>query len=286
MKLATILVAGQDAPELGLVIGDKVKLISRALPDLPKTMIELVASWPRVQATLADLGADEDDLPLDSVKLLAPIPRPGKVLAIGLNYADHIAESGLPTPEHQLWFSKQSTSVTGPYDAVEIPKVSDQIDYEAELVVIIGKGGRHITKEQAPEHVFGYAVGNDVSVRDWQKHTPQWMLGKSFDTHAPFGPWITTADEIGEPHRLDILGVINGETRQNSNTRHLVFNIWDQIEHLSKAMTLEPGDIIFSGTPGGVGFALSPIQILKAGDVVRVEIAELGAIENRMQNEA
>jgi len=211
---------------------------------------------------------------------------PGKVFAIGLNYADHIEESRMETPEHQVWFTKAVTSVTGPYAPVQIPKVSAFVDYEAELVAVIGKGGKHIPAERAAEHIFGYAVGNDVTERFWQHRTAQWSLGKSFDTHAPFGPWITTADAVADVHDLGIRCLVNGQARQNSNTRHLVFNVFQQIEHLSQAMTLEPGDVIFTGTPGGIGAAMNPRQFLKAGDVVRCEIDGLGHIENTLAPEA
>jgi ureidoglycolate lyase len=159
------------------------------------------------------------------------------------------------------------------------------LDYEAELVAVVGKRCKHVPKEKAHEVVFGYCAGNDVTVRDWQFKTPQWMLGKSFDTHAPFGPAIVTADEIGEPHTLGIRAFVNGEKRQDSNTKHLVFNVYDQIAHLSQAMTLEPGDLIFTGTPGGVGAALKPPQFMKAGDVTRIEIDKIGAIEATVQPE-
>jgi 2-keto-4-pentenoate hydratase/2-oxohepta-3-ene-1,7-dioic acid hydratase in catechol pathway len=156
------------------------------------------------------------------------------------------------------------------------------VDYEAEFVVVIGRRCRHVTKQEAADAVFGYAAGNDVSVRDWQFRTGQYVLGKSFDTHAPFGPWIVTADEIGDPHNLGIRCFVNGAKRQDSNTRHLVFDVFDQIAHLSEAMTLEPGDVIYTGTPGGVGFAAQPPEFLKAGDVVRVEIDRIGALEARL----
>ncbi|HEY4124128.1 MAG TPA: fumarylacetoacetate hydrolase family protein, partial [Rhizomicrobium sp.] len=200
-------------------------------------------------------------------------------LAIGLNYADHIREMGRDMPTKQVWFCKHTTAVNAPFDPIEIPKVSSQVDYEVELVAIIGRGGRHISREDAPNSIFGYCVGNDVSVRDWQNFTPQWMLGKSFDTHAPFGPWITTADEAGNPHELNVNCYLNGERRQNSNTSNFVFNLWDQIAYLSQVMTLEPGDLIFTGTPGGVGMAMSPPGYMKAGDKVRCEIEKLGMIE-------
>jgi 2-keto-4-pentenoate hydratase/2-oxohepta-3-ene-1,7-dioic acid hydratase in catechol pathway len=283
MKLALFEAAG--APQIGVVQGAYVTPLSALLPDAPSDMIALIRDWDRLRDAIAPIGPDSG-LPLGEITLLAPVQRPGKVLAIGLNYADHIAETGNKPPEQQLWFSKASTSIHPPFAPIQVPKVSTQVDYEVELVAVIGKPGRHISAEDAPSHVFGYCVGNDVSVRDWQRQTPQWMLGKSFDTHGPIGPWITTADEIGEPHRLDITCTVNGEVRQRSNTRHLVFNVWAQIEHLSKVMTLEPGDIIFTGTPGGVGLARKPPVFLAAGDKVVCEIAELGMIEGVMIQEA
>lgn len=279
MKLATFQAGA--IPELGVVTGDKIVPLNRAAPGLPGEMIGLIAAWPAVEAEVRKIAASgAGALSLADVRLLAPIRRPGKIMAIGLNYADHIAESNLGTPEHQVWFSKAPTAANGPFDPIDVPKVSQALDYEAEMVAVIGRGGRHIAKGDAAGAVFGYCVGNDATERAWQHRTPQWVLGKSFDTHAPFGPWITTADEIGDPHGLGIRCLVNGETRQNSNTEHLVFNVWDQIEHLSHAMTLEPGDLIFTGTPGGIGAAMKPMQFLKAGDVVRIEIDRLGAIEN------
>ncbi len=285
MKLATFL-AG-ETPELGVVTGDRIVSISRAAPGLGDDMIGLIKAWPRARAQVEAIAtAAVDTLPLDQVRLLAPIRRPGKIMAIGLNYADHIAESQMATPEHQVWFSKAPTSANGPFDPIEIPKAGQAVDYEAELVAVIGSGGRHIGLGDAPGAIFGYCVGNDVTERAWQHRTPQWVLGKSFDTHAPFGPWITTTDEIPDPHGLGIRCLVNGETRQSSNTGHLVFDVWAQIEHLSKVMTLEPGDLIFTGTPGGIGAAMKPMRFLQPGDVVRVEIDGLGAIENSMRKEA
>jgi 2-keto-4-pentenoate hydratase/2-oxohepta-3-ene-1,7-dioic acid hydratase in catechol pathway len=282
MKLAYYKADG--ARQIGVVQGDRVIPLSALLRDAPTDMIALIRDWDWLSRAIAP-SAKGAGLPLADVTLLAPIERPGKVLAIGLNYADHIAETGNKPPEQQLWFSKASTSIHAPFAPIEVPKVSTQVDYEVELVAIIGKAGRHISREDAPRHVFGYCVGNDVSVRDWQRQTPQWMLGKSFDTHGPIGPWITTADEVGEPHRLDIQCIVNGEVRQTSNTKHLVFDVWAQIEHLSKVMTLEPGDIIFTGTPGGVGLAHKPPVFLAPGDKVVCEIAELGVIEAVMVQE-
>jgi 2-keto-4-pentenoate hydratase/2-oxohepta-3-ene-1,7-dioic acid hydratase in catechol pathway len=271
--------------QIGVVQGERVIPLSALLPGAPMDMIALIRDWDKIGYAI-EPSKNDTGLPLAEVTLLAPVRRPGKVLAIGLNYADHIAETGNKPPEQQLWFSKASTSIHAPYAPIEVPKVSTQIDYEVELVAVIGKPGRHISREDAPNHVFGYCVGNDVSVRDWQRQTPQWMLGKSFDTPGPIGPWITTADEIGEPHRLDIKCTVNGEIRQTSNTKNLVFDVWAQIVHLSKVMTLEPGDLIFTGTPGGVGLARKPPVFLAAGDTVVCEIAELGMISGVMIQEA
>jgi 2-keto-4-pentenoate hydratase/2-oxohepta-3-ene-1,7-dioic acid hydratase in catechol pathway len=279
MKLA--LFDNGFGPQTGIVSGDRIIATGVA-----GGMVGLIAAWDEARAALARKAASETGLPLSSVRLLAPVPRPGKIFAIGLNYADHIAESHMEPPTQQVWFTKAQTSVNGPFEPVQIPKTSQFVDYEVELVVVIGKGGRHISAKNAPAAIFGYCVGDDVTERMWQHSTPQWCLGKSFDTHAPFGPWITTADEIADPHVLDIRCLVNGELRQNSNTRHLVFNVFAQIEHLSKAMTLEPGDVIFTGTPAGVGAAMDPRRFLKAGDVVRCEIEGLGAIENPVAAEA
>ena len=286
MKLATF--SQGSASELGVVLnGERIVSLSRAAPSLARNMIDLIARWSQVEGEVRRIAAEaKDPLALADVRLHAPVRRPGKIMAIGLNYADHIAESNMGTPEHQLWFTKAVTSINGPYDPIQIPKVSQAVDYEAELVAVIGTGGRHISKDKAASAVFGYCVGNDVTERAWQHRTPQWALGKSFDTHAPIGPWITTADEVTDPHNLGIRGLVNGELRQNSNTSNLVFNIWDQIEHLSKAMTLEAGDLIFTGTPGGVGAGFKPMKFLQPGDRSRIEIDGLGAIEGVCEPEA
>lgn len=284
MRLLSFEQAGR--PRIGLVADDAVVDLSQATPELPRDMIGLIRDWPRLGDTVRKLAATKPHFSLGDIHLLAPVPAPQKILAIGLNYADHVAESGHALPEKQTWFAKLPSAVNGPFDPIELPRASTSVDYEAELVFIIGKRCRHVTKEQAPDVVFGYCAGNDVSARDWQFQTPQWILGKSFDTHAPFGPWIVTPDEIGDPHALGIRCFVNGEKRQDSNTRNLVFNVYDQIAWLSQAMTLEPGDVIFTGTPEGVGFARKPPVFLKAGDVVRVEIDRISAIEAEMRPEA
>lgn len=275
MKLVTF-TRGQEA-EIGVVINaTTIVPLGNMAPD----MIALIANWdsarPKVEALAA---AREQTVDIASVRLVAPVPRPGKIFAIGLNYADHVAETGMQTPSNQIWFTKACTSVNGPYDPVQIPRGSMMTDYEVELVAVIGKRGRHISNDDAAAHVFGYCVGNDVTERAWQMRTPQFCLGKSFDTHAPFGPWITTNDAAGDIHDLGIRCFVNGDERQSSNTRHLIFNLWEQIAELSQAMTLEPGDVIFTGTPGGVGMAMKPMTMLKAGDVVRCEVDGLGHIE-------
>lgn len=275
MKLARY-DAGSGA-RIGIVLGDEI-----ADAGCDGSEIELIADWDARRAGIEAAAKSAKRMTLSSVRLLAPVARPGKVFAIGLNYADHIAESNMETPANQVWFTKAVTSVNGPYDAIEIAKNGPFVDYEIELVAVIGKRGRNIAKADAAAHVFGYCVGNDVTERAWQHRTPQWSLGKSFDTHAPIGPWITTADEAGDPHVLGLRCFVNGEKRQESNTKHLVFNVWDQIEHLSQAMTLEPGDLIFTGTPAGIGAAMEPRRFLKAGDIVRCEIDGLGAIEGKM----
>jgi len=284
MKLASFETGG--APRLGIVSGDGIVDLAQAAPGLPGDMIGLIAAWPAAEREVRGLQTSTPHFKISDVHLLAPVPKPQKILAIGLNYADHIAESGLPKPERQTWFSKLPSAVNGPYDPIQIPKASAEVDYEAELVAVIGRRCRHVVRADAPGAIFGYAAGNDVSVRDWQFHTSQWILGKSFDSHAPFGPWIATADEVGDPHALDISCFVNGERRQSSNTGNLVYDVYDQVALLSQAMTLEAGDVIFTGTPAGVGFAAKPPIFLKEGDVVRVEIERIGAIEAHMTAEA
>jgi ureidoglycolate lyase len=283
MKLTTFEHDGRVST--GAIAGDRVVDLGAA--GFPGDMVELIARWPQIEDKIRrQIARGMTDFALSAVRLRAPVPNPQKIVAIGLNYADHVAETGRQKPDRQVWFAKLPNAVNGPYDDIQLPRVSSMIDYEAELVVVIGKRCRHVAREDAADIVFGYMAGNDVSVRDWQSHTPQWILGKSFDTHAPAGPWIVTADEIGDPHALGIRCFVNSEMRQNSNTEHLVFNVWDQIAHVSQAMTLLPGDLIFTGTPGGVGMAMNPPSFLKSGDVVRVEIDRIGAIEAQMTPEA
>lgn len=279
MKLATYTADGQT--RTGIVVQDRI-----VDTGVTGTMIDLIRDWDDLKAGLEAKAAAGGGIPLSSVKLEAPIQRPGKIFAIGLNYADHVAESNMTAPERQVWFTKAQTSVNGPYEPIAIATGTTANDYEVELVAVIGAGGKHIAAADAAASVFGYCVGNDVTERMWQHGSPQWSLGKSFDTHAPMGPWIVTADKLGDPHALGIRCFVNGEKRQDSNTSQLVFNVWQQIEHLSTGMTLEPGDVLFTGTPGGVGAAMDPRRFLQVGDVVRCEIDKLGHIEGTMVAES
>jgi 2-keto-4-pentenoate hydratase/2-oxohepta-3-ene-1,7-dioic acid hydratase in catechol pathway len=269
---------------IGAVEGAAIARLTGRLDGVGADMAALIERWADLRRE-AEALRGQADATLSDVTLLAPVGRPGKVWGIGLNYADHIEEAGLPVPKEQLWFVKAVTAVAGPYQPIQRPAASTALDYEAELVFVVGPGGRHIPREKAADAIFGYCVGNDVSVRDWQMASGQFSIGKSFDTHAPFGPWITTADEVDSPADLTIRCFVNGEKRQESSTRHLIFDPPAQVAHLSRAMTLEAGDVFYTGTPGGVGMAMKPPVFLKAGDVVRVEIDGLGHIENRVVDE-
>jgi len=273
---------GAQASVVGVSDGVAVASLAHLLPGAEGDMIAVMARWPDIRDQIATVS--RFDIPLSDVTFEAPVARPGKILGIGLNYADHAAEAGQGAPTDQIWFSKAVTAVNRPYGAIERPRVSPCLDYEAELVFVIGKRCRHVAPEAAMEAIFGFAVGNDVSVRDWQLKTSQFMLGKSFDTHAPFGPWIVTRDAV-DVSDLEISSFVNGERRQHSRTSRFIFDCAAQIAHLSKAMTLEPGDVIFTGTPEGVGGAMRPPQWLKAGDRVRVEIEGIGFIENEVIDE-
>jgi len=230
--------------------------------------------------SFVETGVPDASFPLASVRLMAPIPRPPKIICIGLNYREHAIESKLEIPTIPVVFSKYASSVIGPGEAIVLPKNSTKPDYEAELAVVIGKNGRHIKAADWEEYVFGYTNMNDVSARDFQLATSQWMIGKTFDTFAPMGPYLVTADEIGDPHNLNISLTINGETLQNSNTRELIFRIPQLIEYLSSVFTLECGDVISTGTPSGVGFSHNPPRWLKAGDSVTVKVEGLGELTN------
>lgn len=283
MKLATFTQGGST--RIGLADGDDIIDLTEAAPSLPREMIGFLEAGTEAMETARAAIATGARIPLSDVRLEAPIARPPKFLAVGLNYADHVAESGMETPEHPTIFNKQSTCVIGPTDPVHVPKVSHVLDYEGEFGIVIGRRGRHVSREDAEDYIAGYLVVNDVTVRDWQFRTPTWTMGKSFDTHGPIGPWIVTTDEIRDPHQLGLRTYVNDELRQESNTKQLIFDCFFLIEHFSKAFTLEPGDIIATGTPGGIGILHKPPQLLKAGDVVRVEIDGVGQIENPIIDE-
>jgi len=281
MKIVTYS-TGAGAPTTGVLQGEEViDLASCGFPDDMKSLLAAGLDVAGIERVLAR-GTRR---PLTDVHLHAPVTNPGKILAIGLNYGDHIEETGAEKPKHQVWFNKQHNCINGPYDEISLPSVSKMLDYEAELCVVIGKRCKHVPRERAIEVIAGFCCGNDVSVRDWQLRAPTFQIGKSFDTHGPIGPWLVTPDEVGDPHDLDIRCLVNGEERQHSNTRHLIFDCYDAIAHLSQAFTLDPGDVLFMGTPSGVGIAMKPPSFLKAGDVVRVEIDKLGYIENRVVDE-
>ena len=282
MKLATYRLNPGGDPQVGVVRDSKViNLASCGFAGDMKTLLKAGI----------DIGAIEDSLgrgdrvSLDEIELLAPVTNPGKVLAIGLNYGDHIAESGMEAPKHQVWFNKQHNCINGPSGNINLPSVSSMLDYEAELCLVIGKRCKHVPRDRAQEVIAGYFCGNDVSVRDWQLRAQTFQIGKSFDTHGPTGPWMVTPDEVGDPHNLGIRCLVNGEERQNSNTRHLIFDCFDAIEHLTQAFTLDVGDVLFMGTPAGVGVAMKPPSWLQEGDVVRVEIEKLGYLENTVAPE-
>jgi 2-keto-4-pentenoate hydratase/2-oxohepta-3-ene-1,7-dioic acid hydratase in catechol pathway len=283
MKLVTFTHGGNR--RIGAVADDGVVDFAKAAPGLPQDMLAfLEAGRPALSAAHAALeGAAR--IPLAEVRLEAPIARPPKFLAVGLNYADHVAESGQETPKIPMIFNKQSTCVVGPHDPFHLPRASHVLDYEGELGFVVGRRCRHVSREDAADAIAGYLVVNDVSVRDWQLRVPTWTMGKSFDTHGPIGPWIVTTDELPDPHQSRLRTWVNGELRQESNTKELIFDCFALVEHLSTAFTLEPGDIIATGTPGGVGIAAKPPKLLVAGDVVKIEIDGIGAIENRVIEE-
>lgn len=287
MKLARYSFLG--AIRIGAVVGDRVIPLAQLDANAPSTIRELLAAGPELRASLTEQLARQPQgsgLPLGDVRLLTPIPEAQKYMAIGMNYQDHVdeaARAGIKAPQNQIWFNKQVSCLNGPYDPIYKPRVSDKMDYEAELGVVIGKRCRYVKAEDAPSVVGGYFVCNDVTARDWQFKSPTFTLGKSFDSHGPIGPWITTADEVPDPHALRMQLWVNGELRQSSSTGAMIYNIWQQIEELSQVMTLEPGDLIATGTCANVGIALG--KFLLPGDVVKVEIEGLGFIQNPVVEE-
>lgn len=249
---------------------------------LPACIKTLLAQGAEALARAAGALTVGDPLAQEELKLVAPVPNPEKIICIGLNYADHAKESGTRPPAEPVLFNKFPSAVCANWQPIVLPRLSKEVDYEAELVVVVGTGGRQIPKQQARRHIAAYCCGNDVSARDWQLRKPggQWLLGKSFDTFAPIGPALTTADEIPDPGNLRIQLRLNGRIMQDSSTAELLFPVEELISYISAVCTLSPGDLIFTGTPPGVGFARKPPVFLKPGDTVEVEIEKLGVLRN------
>jgi 2-keto-4-pentenoate hydratase/2-oxohepta-3-ene-1,7-dioic acid hydratase in catechol pathway len=282
MRLATIQTAG--GPRAAVQVGDAFVDLQATEPALPGSVRQLLAGGPAALKAAEQAARRGNAVKLEAgqAKLLAPIPNPAKIVCLGLNYRDHALEGGAPIPKDPVLFSKYATSLIGQGDAIVLPPVSKEVDYEAELVIVVGKRGRNISAGAAAEYVAGYTIGHDVSARDWQlrKDGKQWMVGKTFDTFAPTGPVVVTADEVPDPHNLGIRLRLNGQTMQDSNTGQMIFSVGTVLAYLSLVFTLEPGDLIFTGTPSGVGFARKPPVFLKGGDVVEVEIDGLGVLRN------
>ncbi len=278
MRLVTF--SAGDRPQPGLVANQKV--IELPYPDL----VAFLEDGDRARQAAQNLAANPPAAamhPLSAVRLLAPLPKPPKFICIGLNYRDHAIESGLPIPATPTVFAKYSNAVIGPGDTIQIPQVSQEVDYEAELAFVIGRRGKHVAPAQWKDCVFGYTMVNDVSARDFQRATSQWVIGKTFDTFAPMGPELVSADEIPDPHNLRISCEVNGRVLQDSSTSQLIFRIPELVAYLSQVMTLEPGDIVSTGTPSGVGFARKPPIFLQPGDEVVVKVEGLGELRNRCQ---
>ena len=276
MKLVTFIYQGRRG--IGALTDNGIVAAGDALPNDMIAFLEAGASVKAALQRLIDSAAPR--IALNDARLLAPVPRPGKFLGIGLNYADHISETGRDKPEYPTFFTKQSTCVIADGDAIHVPEISEKVDYEGELGFVIGKRCKHVPLEKAHEVIAGYTICNDVTVRDWQQRTPTWTLGKSFDTHGPMGPWLVTADEIADPHNLSLKTWVDNELRQNANTGEMIFNCYEMVAYLSQAMTLEPGDVISTGTPAGVGVKMKPRGYLKPGQTVRIEIEGIGALTN------
>lgn len=292
MRLVSFLIEERDAQQqrsdatrTGVVVDGEVVDLTDPAVGLPGDMADLLAGGPGAMERAAGAAGGGARYPLESVRLLAPVPRPPKVMAIGMNYGAHVAEMGRPAPEHQVWFNKQRTCVVGPGAAIEIPGASDQVDYEGELAFVVGRRCRHVVAADAASVVAGFTIMNDVSVRDWQWRTPTWTMGKSFDTHGPSGPWLVTTDEIADPQNLRLRTWVNDDLRQDSSTKDMIFSCWAMVEELSTVFTLEPGDVVSTGTPAGVGASFDPPKWLRAGDTVRIEVEGVGVLENPVIDE-
>ena len=283
MKLVTF--THKHTARVGAVVNDWI-VDSYGDKNIPSTMLEfLTAGTSAIHAMQALINSEDFRIELKQVKLNPPIPRPGKFLGVSLNYADHIAETGREQPAYPSFFTKQSSCIIGDGDTIYQPKVSNKLDYEGELAFVIGKRCRHVPIDKAHQVIAGFTIANDISVRDWQMHSPTMMIGKSFDTAGPLGPWIVTSDEITDPHNLTIKTWVDAELRQNASTNEMLFNCYEMIAYLSQAMTLEPGDVISTGTPSGVGVKMQPRGYLKPGQIVKIEIEGIGALTNHVKAE-
>ena len=279
MRLLTFTESGRT--RIGVVVGDEIVDLAAAAPDLPTEMARFLAAGPTaLDAARSAAEGTQRRLALADVRFEAPVLRPSKFLGIGLNYTDHIEEMGRELPEFPLVFNKQTSCVSAHRDPIHVPRASTAVDYEGELAFVIGKRCRHVSEDRAHEVIGGYMIVNDVSVRDWQARSPTMTLGKSWDTHGPCGPWLVTPDEIGDPHSLGLETYVDGDLRQQSNTKYLLFNCFNLVATLSTVSTLEPGDVVTTGTPSGVGLAMSPPGFLKPGQTVRIEIDRIGTLEN------
>lgn len=282
MRFATL--RTNDGPRAALRQDDHYVNLHATDASIPASLREILAQGSEMiqRVQTAAKFPDAVRVSLEEANFHAPIHDPIKIVCVGLNYRDHAEESGAKIPQEPILFSKYPSSLIGHEESIVLPSVSDEVDYEAELVIVIGKSGRFISKESAMDYVAGYAVGHDVSARDWQlkKDGKQWMVGKTFDTFAPIGPELVTTDEVPDPHKLRIQLRLNGETMQDSNTDQMIFSVSDVVSYLSQIFTLDVGDLIFTGTPPGVGFARKPPIFLKDGDVAEVEIEGLGVLRN------
>ncbi len=283
MKLITF--THNNETRVGAVADNEV-IDSRGDVELPQNMIDFLTAGPTAMQKMQHLiDGGNFRLPLSEVKLHAPVPKPGKYLAICLNYGEHISETGMNKPEYPTFFNKQTTCIIADGEAIHRPRVSEKLDYEGELAMVIGKRCRHVPKQLAHKVIAGFCIANDVSVRDWQIRSSTVTLGKSFDTHGPLGPWLVTFDEIGNPHNLDLKTWVDDELRQNSNTGQMIFDCYEMIEYLTTAMTLEPGDIIATGTPSGVGVTMKPRGYLRPGQTVKIAIEKIGTLINPVIDE-
>jgi 2-keto-4-pentenoate hydratase/2-oxohepta-3-ene-1,7-dioic acid hydratase in catechol pathway len=281
MRLATI--QGRGGPRLAVQRANEYVDVQATDATLPGTVRQLLQGGADARRAVERVAQRPDAVKAPAgATLLPPVPDPPKIVCLGLNYRDHAAESGAPIPKDPVLFSKYATALIGDGETIVLPPVSREVDYEAELVIVVGKRGRPTDEKTAMEYVAGYTIGHDVSARDWQlkKDQKQWMVGKTFDTFAPCGPWLVTADEVPDPHNLGIRLRLNGKTMQDSNTRQMIFGVGTVLAYLAQVFTLEAGDLIYTGTPPGVGFARQPPVFLKGGDVTEVEIDGLGVLRN------